>query len=266
MAHHGQLRDYRFSKEVDDVRGTTLYGKDDEKLGTINDVIFEHATGKILYAVVDAGEFDQTRLFLVPAAEIHVSDKHPDDFAIDATSEKIKSLPRYNEETMGKDPDWGDYRKRYDEAWGSGPIMHKEFSTHTITPGPDELPAGTGSGVDDQAYMPDRIAGVFTDTSPDPSKIRMRPAGLAARAEDSRLPGTFAPEEKPTLAEEEAEERAASNPVEAQRDHLTDPNEVYVSERQRNARWAAFEDHLRRNRVDITASCRSCGTARDKVA
>jgi hypothetical protein len=93
----------------------------------------------------------------------------------------------------------------------------------------------------------------------------MRPSGLAARAEDSRLPGTFAPEDKPTIAEEEREDRTV-NAVQAQRDHLTNPDEVYVSEGRRHARWAAFEDRLRRNRVDITASCRSCGTARDRVA
>jgi hypothetical protein len=140
--------------------------------------------------------------------------------------------------------------------------MHKEGSTHSITPEATELPAGTGSGVDDQAYVPERIAGVFTETGPNPSKIRMRPSGLAAKAEDSRLPGTFQPMDKPTLAEEEAEDKT----VQAQRDHLTNPNDVYVSESDRARRWSAFEDHLRRNRVDITASCHSCGTARDRVA
>lgn len=269
MAHYGRLRDYRFSKDVDDVRGAKLYGKDDEKLGKIEDVIFNHDDGRIEYAVVNAGELDQTRLFMVPATELRQSDKHPNDFYIDATRDKIESLPRYNEDALGVEPAWGDYRRKYHEAWGSGPVMHREHSTHMITPGPDELPAGTGSGVDDQAYMPDRLAGIFTDTSADPSKIRMRPAGLAARAEDERLPGTFEPEEKPTLAEEEAEERAAHNDADAAiRDRLTDPGEVYRSERQRHLqnRWAAFEDNLRRNRVDVTASCHSCGTERDKVA
>ncbi|MGB9254293.1 MAG: hypothetical protein WCC25_05595, partial [Candidatus Korobacteraceae bacterium] len=142
----------------------------------------------------------------------------------------------------------------------------KEGSTHTITPEASELPAGSGSGADDQAYMPDQLAGKFPEASPDSNKLRMRPAGAAAKAEDSRLPGTFEPMEKPTLAAEEAEERAMRDPVQAQRDHLTNTKDVYVSEGERHARWAAFEDELRRNRVDITASCRSCGTAREKVA
>jgi hypothetical protein len=72
--------------------------------------------------------------------------------------------------------------------------------------------------------------------------------------------------EKPTLAAEEAARGEMTNPVQSQRDHLTSPDAVYVSEGERHARWAAFEDRLRRNRVDITASCRSCGTVRERVA
>jgi len=266
MTHYGMLRDYRFSDDVDDIRGANLYGAGRDKLGKIDDVIFDHATGTIQYAVVDTGGWLSSKKFLVPADRIHPDANKKDEFAIDATRQQIESLPKYNENAVGTDPAWNDYDKRYRTAWEHGPLLQKELSTHTITPEPSDMPAGTGSGVDDQAYMPDRMAGIFTSTDPDASKLRMRPSGLAARAEDSRLPGEFAPEEKPTLAEEDAEDRAARNPVEAQRDHRTDPNAVYVSERQRNARWAAFEEHLRRNRVDITASCRSCGTVKDRVA
>jgi len=269
MAHYGQLRDYRFSSDVDDIRGAALYGKDDKKLGRIKDVIFDHASGNIQYAVVDTATIG-SELFLVPAAGIHASAQHPDDFAIDADSAKIKSLPHYNEDALRNEEDWNRYRKNYHEAWGSGPVLNKDMSTHMITPEPSEMPAPTGSGVDDEAYTPDRLAGKFPPTGEDPNKIRMRPSGLAARAEDGSVPGVFVTEEKPTLAEEEAEDRAVHNPAAAQRDHLTNPDDVYVSERQRHARWAAFEDNLRRNRVDITAACHSCGTARepgkDKVA
>jgi len=266
MPHYGMLRDYRFSDDVDDIRGATLYGTNDDKLGKIDDVIFDHATGTIQYAVVDTGGWLSSRKFLVPADRIYPDSKNQDDFAIDATKQQIESLPKYDEDAMKTEAGWSDYHTRYRQAWESGPLLQKKDSTHTITPEPSELPAGTGSGVDDQAYMPDRLAGKFPEASPDPSKLRMRPAGTAAKAEDSRLPGAFEATEKPTLAAEEAEDRAVRNPVAAQRDHLTDPEGVYVSERDRHARWAAFEDQLRRNRVDITAACRSCGTARNKVA
>jgi sporulation protein YlmC with PRC-barrel domain len=261
-AHYGMLRDYRFSDDVDDIRGAALYGADDEKLGKIDDVIFDHATGTIQYAVVDTGGWLSSKKFLVPADRIRPYEKNDDDFSINATKKQIEALPAYEENAAVTDAGWSDYDKHQREAWGSGPVMHKEGSTHSITPEASEMPAGTGSGVDDQAYMPDRLVNKFTDAAPDPNKIRMRPSGLAARAEDGRFPGVSEGQEIPTLAAEEAEERN----VEAQRDHLTNPSDLYVAERDRARRWAGFEDHLRKNRVDITASCRSCGTARDRVA
>jgi sporulation protein YlmC with PRC-barrel domain len=264
-AHYGMLRDYRFSDDVDDIRGAALYGSDDDKLGKIDDVIFDHATGTIQYAVVDTGGWLSSKKFLVPANRIRPYGKNDDDFSINATKKEIAALPKYDE-NVATDAQRADQEVQQRQAWGSGPVMHKEGSTHSITPEASEMPAGRGSGVDDQAYMPDRLVNQFTSAAPDPSKIRMRPSGLAADAEDSRLPGEFQGQEIPTLAEEEAEDRAVNDPVEAQRDHLTNPNDVYVSERDRARRWSAFEDHLRKNRVDITSSCHSCGTARDRVA
>ncbi|HEY1732754.1 MAG TPA: PRC-barrel domain-containing protein [Terriglobales bacterium] len=264
--HYGMLRDYRFSDDVDDIRGAALYGVDDDKLGKIDDVIFDHATGTIQYAVVDTGGWLSSKKFLVPADRIRPYGKNDDDFSINATKQQIEQLPKYDEKATTTDAQWAEQDTHQREAWGSGPVMHKEGSTHSITPEASEMPAGRGSGVDDQAYMPDRLVNKFTSAAPDPSKIRMRPSGLAAKAEDSRLPGEFQAQEIPTLAAEEAEDRAANNPVEAQRDHLTNPSDVYGSERERARRWSAFEDHLRKNRVDVTASCHSCGTARDRVA
>ncbi len=266
MAHYGTLRDYRFSDDVDDIRGASLYGYTGKTLGKITDVVFDHETGTIQYAIVDTGSSQEGERFLVPATSVHNCREHPDEFAIDASKEHLEALPRYDEGAMQDESGWRDYEERYREAWASGPVLHKEGSTHAITPEASEMPAGIGSGVGDPAFIPERLAGKFPEASQDPSKLRMRPSGITAKAEDSRLPGTFEPMEKPTLAAEEAEERAMRDPVEAQRDHLTSPDAVYVSEGERHARWAAFEDRLRRNRVDITASCRSCGTARERVA
>jgi len=263
MAHYGILHNYQFSDDVDDIRGANLYGYNGSKLGKIDDVIFDHATGTIQYAVVDTGGWLESKKFLVPATSIRSCKEHPDEFAIDATKEHIETLPKYDENAVRDESQWKEYDERYQKSWASGPVLHKEDSTHTITPEASELPAGSGSGADDAAFMPERIAGKFPDAAPDPSKLRMRPAS-AAKAEDSRLPGAFEPMEKPTrLAAREADREAA---VTAQRDHLTSPDDVYLSESERHARWTAFEDRLRRNRVDITASCRSCGTAREKVA
>jgi hypothetical protein len=100
------------------------------------------------------------------------------------------------------------------------------------------------------------VAGVFTDTAPNANKTRMRPSGIAARAEDSAVVGQSVPEEMPTRLEEEGLDR--KSPMGTGRAQSYDAD--------RNRRLSAFEDHLRRNRVDITSSCRSCDVKKDRVA
>ncbi len=46
-AQYGMLRDYRFRDAAEDIRGCKLYGLNDEKLGKIDDVIFDYSTGVI---------------------------------------------------------------------------------------------------------------------------------------------------------------------------------------------------------------------------
>jgi uncharacterized protein YrrD len=69
--------------DVDDIRGSKLYGLNDEKLGKIDDVIFDHRTGEIRYVVVDTGGWLASKKFIVPANRIPTSRKHPDDFMVD---------------------------------------------------------------------------------------------------------------------------------------------------------------------------------------
>jgi hypothetical protein len=45
----------------------------DEKLGNIEDVIFDHTSGNIHYAVVDTGGWLSSKKFLVPALTLRVS-------------------------------------------------------------------------------------------------------------------------------------------------------------------------------------------------
>jgi hypothetical protein len=262
MAHYGMLRDYRFSNDVDDIRGASLYGIDDEKLGKIDDVIFDHTSGTIRYAVVDSGGWLSSKKFLVPADRIRPYAKHEDDFYADMTKEQIEALPRYDEDTFKQDKDanergWSDYDERYRESLETtGDVMHREGSTHAITPDPSELPA-TGKALPNESSLePERVAGVFTDTTPNSSKTRMRPSGIAARAEDSAVVGQSATEEIPTRLEEEALDR--KYPIGTGRD------QAYNSDR--HHRLSAFEDHLRRNRVDITSTCGSCDVKKDRVA
>ena len=69
MPHYGILREYRF-EDVDDVRGADVYGVNDEKLGTIDDVIFDHSSGDIRYIVLKTGGVLSRRNVIVPASRI----------------------------------------------------------------------------------------------------------------------------------------------------------------------------------------------------
>jgi len=249
MAHYGSLRDMSFNGDVDDIRGATLYGIDDEKLGKIDDVIFDHASGTIQYLVVDAGGWLSSKQFLVAAERIQPDVEHKKDFYVRMTKKQIEALPRFDEARFSDDPkqnerDWADYNQRYRKSLETtGDVLHREGSTHVITPGPDELPASGPSLPDESALQPGRLSGVFTDPAPGASKSRMRPAGIAARAEDSAIPGQAFPEDIPTKVEDGA-----------------------LDSRRSTNRLSAFEEQLRRDRKGITAHCPSCRIAGDKVA
>ena len=131
MAHYGRLRDYRFSGDVDDIRGSSLYGVDDEKLGKIDDVIFDHSTGTIQYAVVDSGGWLSSKKFLVSADRIRPDTKHEDDFYADMTKQQIEALPRYDEDKFNKageegDREWSNYDERYRKSLETtGDVLHR---------------------------------------------------------------------------------------------------------------------------------------------
>ena len=147
MSHYGLLRDYRFEdlNTTDDIRGAAIYGRDDEKLGKIDDVIFDHSTGYIKYVVVDAGGWFSTKKFLVPPNQLRASAKHDGDFAVDADKHRIETFPPYNESDLYSDEKWKDYEKKFDGAWDSGPVQHRRGSDRDITPTPTEMPAQPGS-------------------------------------------------------------------------------------------------------------------------
>jgi sporulation protein YlmC with PRC-barrel domain len=134
MSHYGLLKDYKFSNASEDIRGATLYGANDEKLGKIDDVIFDHSSGDIAYLVVDTGGWLTIEKFIVPAIRLRPSTKHENDFNSDLTKEQIESFPPYKESDVESEDKWKDYEGRYRSKWDSGPVMHREGSDRNITP------------------------------------------------------------------------------------------------------------------------------------
>jgi sporulation protein YlmC with PRC-barrel domain len=134
MAQCGLLRNYRFTNDAEDIRGSRLYDLYDEKLGKIEDVIFEHATGNIRYVVVDTGGWLCTKKFIVPADRIVGSVEHKDDFAVNLTKPQIESMLPYKESDLESDELWADYEGRYRAQWKTDPIMHRAETDRNITP------------------------------------------------------------------------------------------------------------------------------------
>jgi sporulation protein YlmC with PRC-barrel domain len=147
MPHYGLLRDYRFEdlETEDDIRGAAIYGRNDEKLGKIDDVIFDHSTGAIKYVVVDTGGWFSNKKFLVPPHRLHSSADHDGDFTVNVDKQQIESFPPYNESDLQSQEKWQDYEKKFDQAWHAGPVQHRKGSDHDITPTADEMPAQPGS-------------------------------------------------------------------------------------------------------------------------
>lgn len=291
MAHFGTLRDYRFAQDAGDIRGSELYGANDEKLGKIDDAIFDHSSGTLRYAVVDTGGWLSSKKFLVPANQIFARPDHEDDFAVNLSKDQIERFPVYDEKHIEKNEEFSDYEQRYHKEFTTtGDVMHKEGSTHILTPEASEMPAASGDLESREGFnfTPDRIADKFSGTAPDPNKTRLRPAGLASKAEDTARPGSSAGLDNPISAETREDVRrpvasatgardsimglyddAPVNSDEArlaEEDRLTNPDDLYVPAGERHRRISGFEDLLRKNRVDITSKCGSCGEKKDRAA
>jgi hypothetical protein len=145
MAHCGTLRDYRFSDAAEDIRGAKLYGLNDEKLGSIDDVIFDHSTGLIRYVVVDTGGWLTTNKFIVPTGRLRSSAEHKNEFAVDLNKEQIESFPPYKESDLESEKNWSDYEGRYRSTWETGPVMHRAGTDRNITPTTQQMPGNSPS-------------------------------------------------------------------------------------------------------------------------
>jgi sporulation protein YlmC with PRC-barrel domain len=141
MAIYSTLGDYRFPNTDDaahDLRGSKVYGADDnEKLGEVDDVIFDQATGAIVYAVVDTGGWLTSKKFIVPPGKLQASAKHEKGFRVNLTKEQIESFPPYDSASVTSDAGWADYEQRYRSKWETGPVMHREGTDRNITSNSD---------------------------------------------------------------------------------------------------------------------------------
>jgi sporulation protein YlmC with PRC-barrel domain len=142
MAHVGTLRDFRFENSTDDIRGAALYGRDDEKLGKIKDVVFDHASGSVQYVVVDTGGWLASNLFVVPAERIRPRGDKEDEYVAALSKKQIENFPVYDENFLSDDKRWRDYEQDYRglaKFEETGDVLHQAGGTNILVS--DGLPA-----------------------------------------------------------------------------------------------------------------------------
>jgi sporulation protein YlmC with PRC-barrel domain len=223
MAHYGTLRDAPVAEASDDIRGAHVYGSDDEKLGKIDDVVFDHSTGDIRYAVVDTGGWLHSKKFLVPSERIRASAKHEDDFEVSLTKEQIESFPPYNESDLESENKWADYENRYRAKWVNSPVQHRAETDRNITPTTYQATGNLNS----------ERAEAATHGTPPPRMPQS--AGSASRAD---LEAAVTPTERAVPAG-------------------TDSVVIDTSANGIGGRWDTFQSRLRERRNEVITRCQT---------
>jgi len=191
----------------------------DEKLGKIEDVIFDHSTGDITYLVVDTGGWLTTKNFIVPAEHLRYSTKHEGHFASDLTKKQVESFPAYKESDLESDEEWVDYERQYRSKWETSPVMHRAETDRNITPTTQQLQGNRSS---------------------------LRASGSPVEPNSVNWP-----------ADPEAA-RAASEPTERVVPAGTDSVVIANSAVGIGGRWDTFQARLRERRKEAVAGCRTC--------
>jgi len=125
------LRDYHFNREIDDIRGSAVYGPGDEKLGKVDDVIFDSDNGQIWYLVIDTGGWLSSRRFLVPPEELTPSSTHENDFSVSLTKAQIERFPALDEKVLQDKQNFENYDEKYRTSWTSSPTSARKPTSST---------------------------------------------------------------------------------------------------------------------------------------
>lgn len=227
VAHYGTLRDMRFADASEDIRGSQLYGLNDEKLGKIDDVIFDHSNGTIRYIVVDTGGWLNTKRFIVPADRLRASAKHNDDFEVPLNKAQIEDFPAYQESDLESERKWSSYENRYRSKWETSPVMHREGTDRNITPTTQQMPGNSPS------------------------------ARAAAAAQGWSGSGSTLSEMNQKGAEPQDLEAAVS-PTERAVSAGSDAVVIDNSASGIGGRWDTFQSRLRERRKEAVAGCSTC--------
>jgi len=85
----------------DKVEGTSVYGSDDKKIGTVQRVMLDKVSGKVAYAVVSFGGFLGMGEDYYPMPWPNMKyDTNLGGYRVGITESQLKGAPKYNRETQ----------------------------------------------------------------------------------------------------------------------------------------------------------------------
>jgi sporulation protein YlmC with PRC-barrel domain len=290
MPHYGILQDHKM-EDVDDLRGADVYGVNDEKLGSIDDVIFDHSSGDIRYIVLKTGGMLSRKKVMVPANRVEPYGNHDDKFYAELDNERLEMLPEFNEDTMKAQGDWSTFEKDYEKRWSDGEVMYNKNTGRIITPAPEEVKGSAIGGSSAPASgrtldlkpeklgKEDDLLGVASGTG----KTTLRPKkpsiggkedvemmqrdhqtseGMNARSGEPEF-------QREELRSEGVRSETISEPGVYRVDPIVETEQgAGPTERQeinRGRRWNDFQQNLRSRRDKIIVDCPTCAS-QDKAA
>jgi PRC-barrel domain len=194
LAHYGTIGTQDLSKEIHDVRGAKLSGAEGTSLGRVVDAIFDHATMKILYLVVDSEGMFTPFTYLLAADRISADEQDEDNLVAAVTRQQIETSRQYDADMLVSGDDWRKYEQEFKKYWEEQPVMYRKDTYRIITPSEEPIPAQATSTsetnesanhkLNPAKLYPERLTPVFTDPAPSSSKVTLHPKSVA-RAEEA---------------------------------------------------------------------------------
>ncbi len=100
---------------MSDLRGTDVYGSDNQKLGTVDDALIDDQTGELRYLLIDAGWL-KSRHFLLPADQVYAFGDGTDLYA-NLRQTDAEGLPEFSDEVLALDAALARYESDYRQGW-----------------------------------------------------------------------------------------------------------------------------------------------------
>jgi len=123
-----RFRDLPSDSITDDIRGSAVYGNNDEKLGKIEDIVYDTDSEDGGYAIVDSGGWLTSRKFLIPTNRLETYSD--DEFRLPLGRDEIQRLPAFDDSILSDSTRFNDYRTRWNSGWtnaSSLPSRHRRI-------------------------------------------------------------------------------------------------------------------------------------------